>query len=152
MCNFNVLQTHSMVASASEIYGLVKMSYKVTTPDLRNSKSYVLCRKENEDREITTPAPEEKRGADSSVLLPYEFDRSKLDEMFENICTELKVVPGRVPGVLEVKRFPGRVPGVCVSKRFPGRVPGVNEIKRVPGRVPGVNELKRVPGRVPGVN
>ena len=64
------------------------MSYKVTTPDLRNSKSYVLFRKENEVQEITAPAPEEKRGADSTVLLPNEFDRSKPDEMFENICSE----------------------------------------------------------------
>ena len=96
-----------MVASASEIYGLVKtkMSYKVTPPDLRNSKSYVLFRKENEVREITTPAPEEKRGAVSTVLLPNKFDRRKTDEMFENICSELKIVSGRVPGVSKLKRF-----------------------------------------------
>ena len=126
------------------------MSYKVTTPDLRNSKGYVLFRKENEVWEITTPALEEKRGADSTVLLLNEFDRSKPDEMFENICTELQIVTGRGPGVSEVKRLPGRVPGVSEVKRLPGRVPGVNEYRRVPGGVPGVNKLKRVPGRVSG--
>ena len=128
------------------------MSYKVTTPDLRNSKSYVLFKKENEVWEITTPAPEEKRGAHTTVLLPNEFDPSKPDEMFESICSELKIIPGRVPGVIENKRDPGRVPGVSEVKRDPGRVPGVSEVKRVPGRVPGNNELKRVPGGVPGAN
>ena len=85
-----------MVASASEIYGLVKtkMSYKVTPPDLKISKSYVLLRKENEVRELTTPAPEEKRGAVSTVLLPNVFDQRKPDKISENICSELKIVPG----------------------------------------------------------
>ena len=126
-----------MVAAASEIYGLVKtkMSYKVTPPDLRNSKSYVLFRKENEIREITRPVPEEKLGADSTVLLPNEFDRRKLDEMFENFCSELKIVPGRVPGVRELQRVPGRVPGVGELKRVPGTVPGIGELQRVPGGV-----------------
>ena len=110
------------------------MSYKVTTPDLRNSKScYVLCRNENEVREITTPAPEEKRGAVSTVLLLNEFDRIKPHKMFENICSELRIVPGRVPGVSGIKRLPGRVPGVSEIKRLPGRVPGVGELKRPPG-------------------
>ena len=106
------------------------MSYKVTTPDLRKSKSYVLFRKENEVREITTPALEEKRGAVSTVLLPNELDRRKPDEMFENICSELKIVPGRVPGVSEVNRVPGRVPGINELKRVPGGVPGANEVKK----------------------
>ena len=100
------------------------MSYKVTPPNLRNSKSYVLLRKENGVREITTPAPEEKRGAASTVLLPNEFVQRKSDEMFENICSELKIVPGRVPGVSEVNRVPGRVPGINELKRVPGAVPG----------------------------
>ena len=106
------------------------MSYKVTPPDLRNSKSYVLLRKENEVREIMTPAPEEKRGA---ALLPNEFVQRKSDEMFENICNELRIVPGGVPGICELKRVPGRVPGVSELKIVPGGVPGVSEFKVVPG-------------------
>ena len=109
------------------------MSYKVTPPDLRNSKSYVLLRKENEIREITIPVPEEKRGAASTVLLPNEFVQRKSDEMFKNICNELKIVPGRVPGMSELKRVPGRVPGVSELKIVPGRVPVISELKRVPG-------------------
>ena len=101
--------------------------------------------KKIEVREITTRALEEKRGAVSTVLLPNEFDRRKLDEMFENICSELKIVPGRVPGVCELKRLPGRVPGVGELKRVPGGVPGAGELQLILGRVPGSSVTRDEP-------
>ena len=78
-----------MVASASEVYGLVKtkMSYKVTPPDLRNSKSYELFKKELDIWEITTPVPEEKRGAVIAALLPNDCKLKKdlKDKFFETV-------------------------------------------------------------------
>ena len=80
-----------MVASASEIYGLVKMSYKVTPPDLRNSKSYELFKKELDIWEITTPVPEEKRGAVIAALLPNDCKLKKdlKDKFFETVDVNL---------------------------------------------------------------
>ena len=113
-----------MVAFASKIYGPSEMSFKVTPPNLKNSKSYLLFRKENKVRGITTPAPEEKRGAVSTVLLPNEFDKRNPDEMFKNICSKVEIVLGRVPGISELQRVPGRVPGVSEIKRVQGECLG----------------------------
>ena len=55
----------SLVAFADvSIYGpKVTMSYKVTPPDLKEAKSYEIFLKELLIWEITTPVPEEKKGA-----------------------------------------------------------------------------------------
>ena len=72
------MQSYSLVAIASEIYGpSEEMSYKVTHPDQRNSKSYELFKKELDIWEITTPVPEEKRGAVIAALLPNDCQLKK---------------------------------------------------------------------------
>ena len=63
------------------------MSYKVTPPDLKNSKSYELFKKELDIWEITTPVPEEKRGAVIAALLPNDCKLKKdlKDKFFESV-------------------------------------------------------------------
>ena len=56
------------------------MSYKVTPPNLKNSKSYELFRKEHDVWETTAPVLEEKRGAASAVLLPKNYSSKDLKE------------------------------------------------------------------------
>ena len=48
------------------------MSYKVTPPNLKNSKSYDLCRKELGVCEITTSVVDKMRGAVSAALFPND--------------------------------------------------------------------------------
>ena len=63
------------------------MSYKVTPPDLKNSKSYELFKKELVIWEMTTPVPEEKRGAVIAALLPNDCNLKKdlKDKFFETV-------------------------------------------------------------------
>ena len=57
------------------------------TPDLKNSKSYELFKKELEIWEITTPVPEEKRGAVIAALLPNDclLKKDLKDKFFETV-------------------------------------------------------------------
>ena len=66
---------------------VIKMSYKVTPPDLKASKSYELFKKELDIWEITTPVPEEKRGAVIAALLPNDCKLKKdlKDKFFETV-------------------------------------------------------------------
>ena len=63
------------------------MSYKVTPPDLKDSKSYELFLKELKIWEITTPVPEEKQGAVIASLLPNDCKLKKdlKDKFFERV-------------------------------------------------------------------
>ena len=80
------------------------MSYKVTPPDLKNSKSYELFKKELDIWEITTPVPEEKRGAVIAALLPNDCKLKKdlKDKFFENVDVEALASKG---GLKIVKKF-----------------------------------------------
>ena len=63
------------------------MSYKVTPPDLKQSKSYELFKKELDIWEITTPVPEEKQGAVIAALLPNDcmLKKDLKDKFFETV-------------------------------------------------------------------
>ncbi len=65
----------------------MKMSYKVTPPDLKDSKSYDIFKKELEIWEITTPVPDEKKGAVIAGLLPNDCKLKKdlKDKFFEKV-------------------------------------------------------------------
>ena len=49
---------------------------------------------------------------DTQILLVIrEFDQRKLYEMYENIYSKSKIVPGGVPRACELEIVPGGVPG-----------------------------------------
>ena len=80
------------------------MSYKVTPPDLRNSKSYELFKKELDNWEITTPVPEEKRGAVIAALLPNDcrLKNDLKDKFFESV--DVRALSSK-EGLKIVKKF-----------------------------------------------
>ena len=63
------------------------MSNKVTPPDLKDSKSYDIFHKELLIWEITTPVPDEKKGAVIVGGLPNDCSLKKdlKDKFFENV-------------------------------------------------------------------
>ena len=63
------------------------MAYKVTPPDLKESKSYEIYLKELLIWEITTPVPDEKKGAVIAGTLPNDckLKRDLKDKFFENV-------------------------------------------------------------------
>ena len=63
------------------------MSYKVTPPDLKEAKSYEIYLKELLIWEITTPVPDEKKGAVIAGGLPNDSHLKKdlKDKFFENV-------------------------------------------------------------------
>ena len=80
------------------------MSYKVTPPDLKQSKSYELFKKELDIWEITTPVPEEKRGAVIAALLPNDcmLKKDLKDKFFETV--DVKTLASK-EGLKLVKNF-----------------------------------------------
>ena len=64
-----------------------KMSYKVSPPDLKEAKSYEIFLKELLIWEITTPVPDEKKGAVIAGGLPNDCKLKKdlKDKFFENV-------------------------------------------------------------------
>ena len=62
-------------------------SYKVTPPDLGSCKSFEIFQKELEIWELTTPVPEDKRGAVIASMLPNDSKLKKdlKDKFFENV-------------------------------------------------------------------
>ena len=63
------------------------MSYKVSPPDLKEAKSYEIFLKELLIWEITTPVPDEKKGAVIAGGLPNDCKLKKdlKDKFFENV-------------------------------------------------------------------
>ena len=80
------------------------MSYKVTPPDLKHCKSYEVFKKELEIWELTTPVPEEKKGAVIASLLPNDCKLKKdlKDTFFERVNVKLLTDKG---GLKLVKDF-----------------------------------------------
>ena len=61
----------------------MKMLYKVKPPDLKETKSYEIYLKELLIWEITTPVPEEKKGAVIAGDLPNDYSLKKdLEDIF----------------------------------------------------------------------
>ena len=66
---------------------IVNMSYKVLPPDLKESKSYEIFKKELQIWETTTPVPKDKQGAVIASGLPDDcrFKKDLKDIFFENV-------------------------------------------------------------------
>ena len=80
------------------------MSNKVTPPDLKDSKSYDIFHKELLIWEITTPVPDEKKGAVIVGGLPNDCSLKKdlKDKFFENVhVKKLASAGGLVNAFLE---------------------------------------------------
>ena len=139
------------------------MSYKVTPPNLKNSKSYELFKKELDIGELRAPVLEEMRGAVIAVLLPNDCklvkdlkeDKHCEDKIFESVSVQ---VLASKDGLKLLKEFLNEELKEDDSEK---QVWTLDELKTVLGRGPGASSTKDDPrgdiivfkivlGRVPG--